>query len=121
MHLVDGGKELVQWSERDGWAHLYLYDGEGNLKNQITSGPWHCGNIVKVDSRNRVLYFTANVREKGENPYYDHLYKVNLDGSNLTILNKGDFTSRTNISDSDRYFINNFSKVNTAPKSIPLG
>jgi dipeptidyl aminopeptidase/acylaminoacyl peptidase len=117
LHLVDGGNELIQWSERDGWAHLYLYDDKGNLKNQITSGPWHCSNIEKVDSKNRIVYFTANGKEKDENPYYDHLYKVNLDGSNLTLLNKGNFTNRTDISDSDRYFINNYSRVNTAPKS----
>ncbi len=117
LHLVDGGKELIQWSERDGWAHLYLYDDQGNLKNQITSGPWHCSNIVKVDSKNRVVYFTANGREPGENPYYDHLYKVNLDGSGLILLNKGDFTHRTDLSDSNRYFINNYSRVNTRPKS----
>lgn len=117
LHLVDGGKELIQWSERDGWAHLYLYDGEGNLKNQITTGPWHCSNIVKVDSKNRVLYFTANGKEKGENPYYDHLYKVNLDGSGLTVLNQGNYTSRTEMSDTYRYFLNNYSRVNTTPKS----
>lgn len=117
LHLVDGGKELIQWSERDGWAHLYLYDDAGNLKNQITSGPWHCSNIVKVDDKNRVVYFTANGKEKGENPYYDHLYKVNLDGSDLTLLNKGNFTNQTNMSDSYRYFVNNSSRVNTTPKS----
>jgi dipeptidyl-peptidase 4 len=117
LHLVNDGDEFIQWSERDGWAHFYLYDGEGNLKNQITSGPWHCSNIVKVDEKSRVVYFTANGREKGENPYYDHLYKVNFDGSGLTSLNTGDYTNRSAMSDSYRYFVNNYSRVNTKPKS----
>uniref|UniRef100_UPI0032180F7E S9 family peptidase n=1 Tax=uncultured Draconibacterium sp. TaxID=1573823 RepID=UPI0032180F7E len=117
LHLVDNGKELIQWSERNGWAHFYLYDGEGNLKNPITSGSWHCSNIVNVDEKNRVLYFTANGREKGENPYYDHLYKVNLDGTGLTLLNSGNYSNSTEMSDSYRYFVNNYSRVNTIPKS----
>ncbi|MCP4553074.1 MAG: prolyl oligopeptidase family serine peptidase [Bacteroidetes bacterium] len=123
--LVNNGTEIIHWSERDGWAHFYLYDGKGNLKNQITSGPWHCENIVKVDGKNRILYFTANGREKNENPYYQHLYKVNFDGSGLQMLNKGDYTSvglgnargTGLMSDSYNYFINNYSRVNTTPKS----
>lgn len=114
-YLFNDGKEFIEWSERDGWAHFYLYDSDGNLKNQITSGPWHSNNIVKVDAKNRVMYFTANAREKGENPYYQHFYKVNLDGSNLTLLDKGNFTHNVEMSDSYRYFIDNYSRVNTAP------
>ncbi len=117
LYLVNNGKEFVQWSERDGWAHFYLYDGNGNLKNQITSGAWHCSNIVKIDEKSRVMYFKANGREKGENPYYDHLYKVNLDGSGLTLLNPGNYNNRSEMSDSYRYFVNNYSRVNTTPKS----
>jgi len=114
-YLFNDGKEFIEWSERDGWAHFYLYDSDGNLKNQITSGPWHSNNIVKVDAKNRVMYFTANAREKGENPYYQHFYKVNLDGSDLTLLDKGNFTHNVEMSDSYRYFIDNYSRVNTAP------
>ena len=39
LGLVNQGEELIHWSERDGWAHSYLYDKNGTLKNQITSGP----------------------------------------------------------------------------------
>ncbi|MCG6188809.1 S9 family peptidase [Maribellus maritimus] len=116
-HLINNGKEFIHWSERDGWAHFYLYDGEGNLKNQITSGPWHCNEILKVDEKNRVIYFTANALEKDENPYFEHLYKINFDGSGLTLLNPGDFNHSAEMSDSYRYFINNFSRVNTTPAS----
>lgn len=125
VKLINNGEEMIWWSERDGWAQLYLYDGNGNLKNQITSGAWHCDNIVKVDEKNRVVYFTANGREANENPYYQHLYKVNFDGSGIQNLNKGDYTSTglggfrgpSLMSDSYKYFINNYSRVNTTPKS----
>ncbi len=116
-YLINNENEFIHWSERDGWAHFYLYDGEGNLKKQITSGPWHCNRILKVDEKNRVMYFTANAREKNENPYYEHLYKVNLDGSGLTLLDKGNFNHDVEMSDSYRYFVDNFSRVNTIPET----
>ncbi|MDB5111565.1 MAG: family peptidase [Mucilaginibacter sp.] len=116
--LIDGGKELVEWSERDGWSHFYLYDNAGNLKNQITSGSFHCDEIVNIDEKNRVLYFTASGREPNEDPYYVHLYRVNLDGHNLKLLDAGNFTHTNSLNDNSTYFVDNFSRVNTAPKSV---
>jgi len=115
--LVANGKEIIHWSERDGWAHFYLYDENGNLKNQITSGSFHCEEIVKIDEKNRVLYFTANGREPNEDPYYLHLYRVNFDGSGLKLLNAGNFDHAISMNDSYTYFVNNKSRVNTVPVS----
>lgn len=117
LFTLNGGKELIHWSERDGWGHYYLYDDNGNLKYQITTGPWHCGEIVKVDEKLRVLYFVANGKEPGENPYYEHLYRINLDGTGLQLLNPGNYTCTMEMSDSYRFFVNNFSRVNSVPKS----
>jgi dipeptidyl-peptidase-4 len=117
LFTLGNGSELIHWSERDGWGHYYLYDANGTLKNQITSGPWHSGEIVKVDEKGRVLYFIANGREPNENPYYEHLYRVNLDGSGLQLLNPGDYTFNMEMSDSYSYFVNTFSRVNTVPQS----
>ncbi|MBL7760721.1 MAG: DPP IV N-terminal domain-containing protein [Sediminibacterium sp.] len=119
--LVNGGKELIQWSEDDGWGHFYLYDENGKLKNQITSGPWHCEDILGIDEKNRVLYFSANGRESNEDPYYLHAYRINFDGTGLKLLNPGDFDHAASIDDNNRYIVNNFSRVNTVPKSVLLG
>jgi len=116
--LVNNGREIIHWSERDGWGHFYLFDEEGNLKNQITSGPFHCENIAGIDEENRVLYFTACGREQGEDPYYMHIYRVNFDGTGLKLLNPGNFDHRTSMSDSRRYFVDNFSRVNTVPETV---
>jgi dipeptidyl-peptidase-4 len=116
--LINNGKEIIHWSERDGWGHFYLFDGNGKLKNQITKGAFHCEAIVNVDEKSRVLYFTANGRETAENPYYMHLYRINFDGSGLKLLNKGDFDHAANMNDENRFFVNNFSRVNTVPKSV---
>lgn len=117
IHVLNGGKQIIQWSERDGWAHLYLYDDRGNLKNRITEGPWHVEEVLKVDEKAEVIYFIANGRNPEENPYYTHLYRVNLDGSGLKQLTSGDYFHST-VMDDDTYFIvDNFSRVNTIPRA----
>ena len=120
LKTLSGGKELIQWSERDGWAHLYLYDDKGNLKNRITKVPWHVEEILKVDEKARVIYFIANGKNKGENPYYEHLYRVNADGTGLKQLTKGDFFHRTEVDDDARFVVDNYSRVNTVPNAVLL-
>ena len=128
--VINGGKEIIHWSERDGWAHFYLYDEKGNLKNQITSGAWHCEDIVAIDEAKRILYFTANGKEyveefiKGkstsykEDPYYQHLYKVNFDGTGLQLLTPGNFDHAVSINDNNSFFVDNYSRVNTTPQTV---
>ncbi|AXY72751.1 S9 family peptidase [Paraflavitalea soli] len=116
--LIAEGKEMIHWSERDGWAHFYLYDENGKLKNQITSGTWHVESILGIDEAKRVLYFSANGREAGEDPYYLHAYRVNFDGSGLKLLNPGEFEHAMSINDNETFFVDNFSRVNTVPKSV---
>ncbi|MDE3252047.1 MAG: DPP IV N-terminal domain-containing protein [Bacteroidota bacterium] len=117
LGLVNQGKELIEWSERDGYAHLYLYDENGKLKNQITSGAYHVEDILGIDDARRVVYFSANGREVGEDPYYLHAYKVNFDGTGLKLLNTGDFEHSMSFNDPNSYFVDNASRVNTIPVS----
>lgn len=118
LGLVNEGKELIQWSERDGYAHLYLYDENGKLKNPVTSGSFHVESILGIDDAKRMVYFSANGREPGEDPYYLHAYKVNLDGSGLKLLNPGEFEHAMNLNDGRSFFVDNYSRVNTVPKSV---
>jgi dipeptidyl aminopeptidase/acylaminoacyl peptidase len=116
--LFNNGKEFIHWSERDGWAHLYHYDADGKLKGQVTNGPWHVEEIEGVDEKTRTVYFTANGKEAGEDPYYLHFYKAGLDGSGVKLLNNGDFDHSIVLDDAKKYFIDNSSRVNTVPVSI---
>ncbi|MBS1813147.1 MAG: DPP IV N-terminal domain-containing protein, partial [Acidobacteria bacterium] len=118
LYLINNGQELVHWSERDGWGHYYLFDGNGTLKNQITSGEFYCSGIEGVDEKTRMLYFTANGREANEDPYYDHTYSINLSGSGIKLLNPGDATHNASPCDSNKYFVNTSSRVNSAPESV---
>ncbi len=120
--LLKNSEEFIEWSERDGWAHLYLYDKEGKLKNQITQGPWHIEDIVSIDEEKRIVYFSANGKENvngslKEDPYYLHLYKVNLDGTGLQLLNPGNFDHSFSMNDKKNYFVNTSSRINSTPTS----
>ncbi len=115
--LFNNETEMLHWAERDGWAHFYLYDANGKLKNQVTNGDYHVAGFSGLDEKSRTLYFTANGVNKSQDPYYAHMYKINLNGSGMRTLNPGDYTSSTSMADSNKYFVSNFSRVNTVPKS----
>ena len=112
--------DFLMWSERTGWGHYYLYDNAGNLKNAVTSGPWRVdGGIVSLDSVKRVMYVGGVGREPGENPYYRHLYRVNLDGTGFTLLDAGNANHASpagNISPSRKYHVDVASRMDMAPK-----
>ncbi|MCO5286338.1 MAG: S9 family peptidase [Chitinophagaceae bacterium] len=116
--ILNNGNEIVFWSERDGWGQLYLFDGNGKLKNQITQGEFFVSGIESVDEKNRKVYFVANGKEENEDPYYNHLYSINLDGSGMKLLNKGDYDHRVATNDQTSFFVDNYSRVNTTPRSV---
>ena len=115
--LFNNEQEILFWSERDGWGHFYLYDTDGNLKRQVTNGAFHVDSFEGLDEESRTLYFVANGVVKDQDPYYAHLYKINLNGTGLRSLNRGDYNTSVNMSDSNKYFVSNYSRVNTVPKS----
>jgi len=117
LRLLNGGKQLIHWSERDGWGHYYLYDGSGKLIRQITSGEFVCNSIEAVDEKTRTMYITAVGREPEEDPYYVHLYRVNIDTGDMKLLNPGVGSHGSAINDKNTYFIDTWSRVDTAPMS----
>jgi len=120
LRLTGNGQEFIWWSERDGWGHYYLFDATGKLKNQITSGEYVTDQIASLDEKSRTIYFTANGRERNEDPYYTHVYRIGLDGSGLQLLTPGNFSHAFSSPDSGKYFEDTYSRVDTAPKSILL-
>ena len=118
-HYLAGTNELIWFSERDNWGHLYLYDfATGKLKNQITSGEWGVLQLLRVDEKERMAYFLAAGREKGRNPYYLHLYRVGLDGKNLTLLTPEDANHNVEFSPSGKLFTDVFSRPDIAPTTV---
>lgn len=110
--------EFVWFSENDNWGHLYLHDLEtGELKRQITEGSWAVLQIQQVDLENELIYFLGSNRELGD-PYYQYLYRVNFDGSDLTNLTPETANHQISWSDSAEYFSDIYSTPDTAPISV---
>jgi dipeptidyl-peptidase 4 len=118
LKVINNGAELVWWSERDGWGHYYLYGSDGALKNQIDRGEYVAEDISYVDEKARALFMTASGHEDGEDPYFMHFYRVNLDGSGSKLLDPGDASHAVTMSDSGKFFVDTGSRVNTAPESL---
>jgi dipeptidyl-peptidase-4 len=118
LRVINSGSELMFWSERDGWGHYYLYDGNGTLKNAITHGEFVAEDITGIDEKARVAYITADGREDGQDPYYVHLYRVNLDGSGMKLMDPGDESHAIGMADNGRYYVDNSSRVNSEPRSV---
>jgi dipeptidyl-peptidase-4 len=103
-------KEIIWYSERDNWGHLYLYDATtGKVKNQITKGNWVVTRVLKVDEKSRTLYFSANGSDQ-INPYFSHFYKIGFDGKNLTDLTPEPGNHMVSLSPSENYFVDSYSQ-----------
>jgi len=110
--------EIIWYSERDNWGHLYLYDATtGKVKNQITKGDWVVTKLVKVDEKKRVLYFMAVGAEPG-NPYFSHFYKIGFDGKHLTPLSPENGNHQITLSPSKDYFIDSYSTRAIPPVTV---
>jgi len=115
--VVNGGEDIIWYSTRDGWAHLYRFDEQGTLKNQVTSGPWSVMDLVKVDSVRKQIYFTGNGREPG-NPHYSRFYRVNFDGTGLTLLTPEPGYHQVTMVPKGDYFIDSYSPKESPPRTV---
>jgi len=119
LRLANNGQDLLFWSERTGWGHYYVYDGNsGALKNPLTSGEYVTMSIDGVDDKARVAYVSAVGRESGEDPYYPHLYRVSYDGTTVKLLDPGDASHAVTLSESNRFFVDNASRIDVAPSAV---
>jgi dipeptidyl aminopeptidase/acylaminoacyl peptidase len=115
---VADGREVVWMSERDGWNHLYLYDGRsGQVKNQITTGEWVVRGVSKVDDEHRQVWFSASGMYPGKDPYFVHYYRVGFDGTGLTHLTEADANHSVSFSSDMTYYVDTYSRVDLAPVS----
>ncbi len=116
-YIPDNGG-IVWSSEKDGWNQLYLYDEDGELKNQITNGPWVVRQLEYIDAKNHQVYFLASGREKNEDPYLTHLYRANLDGSDLKLLTPENANHTVSVSPDGQYFVDSYSRVDLPGETV---
>ena len=117
--FLPASNEVIWFSERDNWGQLYLYDLEtGRLKNQITTGEGNVTQLLRVDEKNRLLYFLGVGKEKGRDAYFIHFYRIGFDGKNLTLLTPEDATHVIAPSPSAKFFIDSYSKPDVPPTMV---
>ncbi|MGD2121577.1 MAG: DPP IV N-terminal domain-containing protein [Gemmatimonadota bacterium] len=113
---VTDGEEIIWMSERDGWNHLYLYDGvTGEVKNQITKGEWVVRGVDHVDEDNRQIWFRASGMDPDQDPYFVHYYRINFDGTGLVAFTEADGTHTVTYSPGREYYVDRWSRVDHPP------
>ncbi|MEO6364697.1 MAG: DPP IV N-terminal domain-containing protein [Luteimonas sp.] len=117
-YLADS-KEVLWWSQRSNWGHLYLYNLDtGKLKRAVTKGDWNVAEVNRVDEAARTIWFTGTGREAGRDPYFQQYYKVGLDGGDVTLLTPEDGNHGVVLSTDGTYFVDTYSTTGAPPVSV---
>ena len=114
-YFIKNGKQFIHWSERNGWANLYLYNADGTLVRNLTEGAFHVEDVISVNEAAGYVLFSACGIQKGENPYQMHTYKVSLGGGAITKLDMDDMDVHSSSDDNGRWFVANYSRVDAKP------
>ncbi|MBF0650411.1 DPP IV N-terminal domain-containing protein [Dysgonomonas sp. GY75] len=119
QHWFENGKELLWISERDGWRHIYLYDVfTGMVKKQLTKGEWVVKSVVNVDEKKRTLIFKACGMDKGEDPYLEKYYSLNIDNGKIQPLTPENANHNVTFSSDYTYFVDSYSRVDLSPTLV---
>lgn len=113
--LIGGGKQILHWSERNGWANIYLYNRDGSLVKNLTDGAFHVEDILGVNEKEGYILLSACGVNKDENPYQMHTFRVPLTGGALQQLDMNDMDVLSTASDDAKFFIANYSRVDWTP------
>lgn len=115
VRLLAGGDEVLWYSQRDGWGHLYRFAaGTGELIAQVTSGAWAVQEILHVDEREQAVYFTASGLVE-EDPYRRSVCRAGLDGSGFARLTDDGLDHVVTVAQNAEYFLDSASSTSTAP------
>ena len=117
--VLHDSNEFIWFTRKSNWGHLYLRDlSSGELINRITEGDWNVIDILHVDEERRRIIFTGVGKESGRDPYFEHLYSVNFDGSNLRLLTPEDANHNITLSEEANWFVDTFSTFDTPQKTV---
>ncbi len=115
FHFPEGLREFFWLSDRDGHPHLYRYDYDGRLLNQVTEGEWSVTRVEGVVPEAGKIYYTSTE----ESPLERHLYAVRFDGTNKFRLTLARGTHRIDMSPNGRFYIDRWSNTRT-PLQVEL-
>ena len=116
--FAEESNQIFFLSEKSGWRQLYAINLEDNTEKSISNGDYYINSIERIDEENQKIYFLASAKEKGRNPYYQHLYSISFNGENLKLLTKENLNHSISISPDANYFVDNYSTVNTETQTV---
>ena len=111
----DAMEQFFWVSDRDGWSHLYRYNYDGKLLNQVTQGPWEVVRVEAVDSKKQRIYYTSTQ----VSPLERHLYSVDFKGRNAIRMTKEPGRHQIDMAPGAQYYMDKYSNVNT-PTQVAL-
>lgn len=111
LYFTDDKKDFIITSEKDGFRHLYHYDLNGTLKNQVTGGLWEVKDFLGFDEKNKILYYSSNELS----PLRRDIYSIKLNGEGKKRLTLKDGSNKADFSATFKYFTNRFSNAGTPP------
>jgi dipeptidyl aminopeptidase/acylaminoacyl peptidase len=110
--------EIIWYSRRSDWGHLYLYDlTTGELKHPITRGEWNVLQVRHVNEEERQIYFVGNAREPGD-PYYEYFYRVDMDSGEIELLTPEEGNHEITVSPAGNWFVDQWSTPTVPPRSV---
>lgn len=116
---LSDSNEILWWSQRDNWGHLYVYDlATGKLKRQVTHGDWNVAEVLRLDPASRTVWFTGVNKEEGHHPYHQHLYRVHLDDGEPVLLSPEDAQHAFKLSPDGKYVVDTYSTTTVAPVAV---
>jgi dipeptidyl-peptidase 4 len=115
--LEDEGK-LIIYSEKSGWRQLHSIDLVTKQEKMITGGGFYVHDIKHFDPATKHIFFTASGKEPDANPYYQNLYSISLDGSEARLLTPEATNHNVSMSPDGKYFVDNYSTVNTPTQTV---
>ncbi len=111
LTFINNGADMIIRSDKSGWKQLYLYGSDGVFKSNITNGKYNVLELLKIDEKNKLVYFTARGLE---NSARTDLYSASFDGKKLQRLTFGEYNhARATFSPNNKYMVTTYSNVST--------
>ncbi|WP_416957398.1 DPP IV N-terminal domain-containing protein [Streptomyces sp. Agncl-13] len=115
VKVLSDGTEVLWYSQRDNWGHLYLYGTrDGELRARVTSGAWAVQEILHVDEERRVVYFVASGLVE-DDPYRRTVCRAGLDGSGFATVTDDELDHVVTVPPGARYFVDSASTHELPP------
>ncbi|HEY3840037.1 MAG TPA: S9 family peptidase [Bryobacteraceae bacterium] len=105
--FLSSANEFLWTSERSGFRHLYIYDLDGKLQRQLTSGNWQVDDVAGIDEKSRRVFYTSTE----DSPTERQLYSVSLDGTDKQRLSKTAGTHAISLAPNASYYLDDFSSL----------